>query len=281
MPELDSRTCSLGVVVAALASAGIPGGNLMQKAISPLVATVLVCLPLMAPAFAQSGGAISGNVTDTSGSAVESAKVLLKNVATQTEQTTTTDASGRYQLNELAAGVYRVRVEKAGFSTAARNLTVADPNEKVVANFELAPGDISEQVSVTAARGERDALEVPVRAETITEDQLVRQNNTSTQDALTSVPNITPVGNGPFQQRPRLRGLDSSRILILVDGERLNTSRVATDRAGVEIGLIDPTGVQSVEVISGSGSVLYGADALSGTINILTDQPEAADKVRL
>jgi len=254
----------------------------MQKAISPLVASVFVCLSLIVPAFAQSGGAISGNVTDASGSAVESAKIVLKNVATQTEQTATTDASGRYQLNDLTTGVYRVRVEKAGFSTAARNLTLADPSEKVEANFELSPGAISDQVSITAARGERDALEIPVRAETITEDQLVRQNNTATQDALTTVPNITPVGNGPFQQRPRLRGLDSSRILIMVDGERLNTSRVATDRAGVEIGLIDPTGVRSVEVISGSGSVLYGADALSGTINILTDQPERVEsKVRL
>ncbi|HKQ80335.1 MAG TPA: TonB-dependent receptor [Blastocatellia bacterium] len=254
----------------------------MQKAISPLVATVIVCLSLIAPVFAQNGGAISGNVTDSSGSAVESAKVVLKNVATQVEQSAATDASGRYQLNEVPTGIYRVRVEKAGFSTAARNLTLASANEKIEANFELAPGDIAEQVSVTAARGERDALEIPVRAETITEDQLIRQNNTATQDLLTSVPNVTPVGNGPFQQRPRLRGLDSSRILIMVDGERLNNSRVATDRAGVEIGLIDPTAIQSVEVISGSGSVLYGADALSGTINILTDQPEGgADKVRL
>jgi len=254
----------------------------MQKAISPLVAFFIVCFFLVVPASAQSGGAISGNVTDASGAAVEAAKVVLKNVATQTEQTATTDASGHYQHNDLAKGIYRVSVEKPGFSTATRNLTLGDTRESVEANFELVPGDIAEQVSVTAARGERDALEVPVRAETITEDQLIRQNNTSTQDALTAVPNITPVGNGPFQQRPRLRGLDSSRILIMVDGERLNTSRVATDRAGVEIGLIDPTGVQSVEVISGSGSVLYGADALSGTINILTDQPERVEsKVRL
>ncbi len=254
----------------------------MYKAISPLVASVFVCLSFIAPALAQNGVAVSGNVTDASGSAVESAKVVLKNVATQTEHTAATDASGRYQFSELATGIYHLRVEKLGFSTAARNLTVADTNGKVEANFELVPGALTEQVSVTALRGERDALEVPVRAEKITESQLIRQNNTSTQDALTLVPNVTPVGNGPFQQRPRLRGLDSSRILILVDGERLNTSRVATDRAGVEIGLIDPTAIQSVEVISGSGSVLYGADALSGTINILTDQPERVDsKIRL
>ncbi|MCI0388107.1 MAG: TonB-dependent receptor [Acidobacteria bacterium] len=254
----------------------------MQKAISPLVAALFACLSLIVPAFSQSGGGISGNVTDASGGVVESAKVVLKNVATQTEQTITTDASGRYQFKDLTIGNYRVGVEKAGFSTAARYLTLAKPGEKVEANFELALGVIAEQVVVTAARGERGALEVPMRTETITEDQLIRQNNTATQDALTAVPNITPVGNGPFQQRPRLRGLDSSRILIMVDGERLNTSRVATDRAGVEIGLIDPTGIRSFEVISGSGSVLYGTDALSGTINILTDQPErVASKVRL
>jgi outer membrane receptor protein involved in Fe transport len=250
----------------------------MQQAVSPLRVVVCACLLLFVPAYAQSGGGVSGRVADVSGNVVESAKVVLKNVATQTEQTVTTDASGHYQFNNIVTGVYRVRVEKGGFSVAARQLTLSAPGEKIEADFDLAPGAIAEQVSITAARGERDALELAVRAETITADQFVRQNNTATQDALTAIPNITPVGNGPFQQRPRLRGLDSSRILIMVDGERLNTSRVATDRAGVEIGLVDPTSVQAIEVISGSGSVLYGTDALSGTINILTDQPESVDR---
>src|SRR5262245_63505827 len=116
----------------------------MQKAISPLVAFVFACLFLVIPAFAQNG-AVSGTVTDASGAAVESAKVVLKNIATQTEQTATTDASGRYQLNELAIGVYRVRVEKVGFSTASRNLTLADLGAKLEYNFELVNGDIAEQ----------------------------------------------------------------------------------------------------------------------------------------
>jgi outer membrane receptor protein involved in Fe transport len=242
-------------------------------------AVVIALLSFAAPALAQNGG-ISGKVVDASGAAVAEAKVVLKNVATQTEQSATTDASGRYQINDVAVGIYRLRVEKPGFATAARSLTLADAGEKIESNFNLAPGGVAEQVSVTAARGDRDTLEIPVRAETISQQVLDRQNNTATQDALTQVPNITPVGNGPFQQRPRLRGLDSSRILILVDGERLNTTRVATDRAGVEIGLIDPTNIQSLEIVSGSGSVLYGTDALSGTINILTDQPRRVDKFR-
>ena len=240
---------------------------------------IAIILLFAVPASAQSGS-ITGKVVDGSGTAVAEARVVLKNVATQTEQSAATDTAGLYQINNVAIGIYRLRVEKTGFAAASRSLTVAEAGEKIESNFDLAPGGVAEQVSVTAARGERDALEIPVRAETIAQQVLDRQNNTATQDALTSVPNITPVGNGPFQQRPRLRGLDSSRILILVDGERLNTSRVATDRAGVEIGLVDPTNVQSLEVISGSGSVLYGTDALSGTINILTDQPQRADKLR-
>ncbi|MFN0110748.1 MAG: TonB-dependent receptor [Blastocatellia bacterium] len=253
----------------------------MQKVISALRTVVFFSAAFVIQISAQTSGVVSGKVIDASGAAIAEAKVILKNVATQIEQTAITDASGRYQLNNVTVGIYRLRIEKHGFAAATRSLTVAEAGEKIESNFDLAAGGVSAQISVTGARGERDALEIPVRTESIAGQVLERQNNTATQDALTSVPNITPVGNGPFQQRPRLRGLDSSRILIMVDGERLNTSRVATDRAGVEIGLVDPTSIQSLEVISGSGSVLYGTDALSGTINILTDQPQRADKLRV
>lgn len=223
--------------------------------------------------LAQSSNQIFGKISDQTSAVVESAKVVLKSLATQTEQVVTTDSTGAFKFENLANGLYRLTVEKSGFSSVTRSFTLISGGQPIEANIELLPGSITEVVSVTAIRGEREIQDVPVRAETITGDFVLKQNVAGTQDALTNVSNITPVGNGPFQMRPRLRGLDSSRILILVDGERLNTSRVATDRAGVEIGLIDPTSIQSLEVVSGSGSVLYGTDALSGTINILTDQP--------
>ena len=102
----------------------------------------------------------------------------------------------------------------------------------------------------------------------------------STGDALLLAPGVTPVGNGPMQVRPRLRGLDSTRVLVLVDGERLNNARTATDRAGTEVGLIDLNTVERLEVVSGAGSVLYGTDALAGTVNIITNQPRFSDALR-
>src|SRR5690606_31111574 len=102
-----------------------------------------------------------------------------------------------------------------------------------------------------------------------------------TGDAILAAPGVTPVGSGPFQVRPRLRGLDSTRVLVLVDGERLNNARTATDRAGVDVGLIDPSSIESLEVLGGAGSVLYGTDALSGTINIITNRARFSDTPRL
>ena len=80
------------------------------------------------------------------------------------------------------------------------------------------------------------------------------------------------MGNGPFGVRPRLRGLDSTRLLVLVDGERLNTARQATDRTGAEVGLISPDAISRMEIVNGAGTLMYGSDALAGTINIITNE---------
>ncbi len=242
-----------------------------------LILLVINLLLASAPVAARDGGSITGRVTDRTAGVLAGARVTLRNVATQTDLVTTTDGAGQYRFENIAIGIYRLRVELTGFNTAVRNLTVTELGEKIESNFDLVPGAITEVVSVTAARGERDETEIPAKTESLVGEELQRQNNTTTQDGLTNLSNINVVGNGPFQQRPRLRGLDSSRILILVDGERFNTTRVATDRAGVEIGLIDPTSLQSVEVAS-SGSVLYGTDALAGTINFITQQPNAVSE---
>ncbi|MGH9798808.1 MAG: carboxypeptidase regulatory-like domain-containing protein, partial [Blastocatellia bacterium] len=218
----------------------------MKKALQLLFAICVLAI-INSSLFAQTGSRIFGKVSDQASAAVEAAKVILKSPATQTEQVVTTDSSGTFKFENLSNGLYRLTVEKKGFSAVTRSFTLVTNSERIEANIELLPGSITEVVSITATRGEREVQDLPVRAETITAEAILKENVTGTQDILTKVANITPVGNGPFQMRPRLRGLDSSRILILVDGERLNTSRVATDRAGVEIGLIDPTSIQSLE----------------------------------
>jgi outer membrane receptor protein involved in Fe transport len=229
------------------------------------------------PAFA---GDIAGRVSDRTGAVLPGASVRLLTVSSGIEQFTVTDAAGAYRFTGLGPGVYRVAAGLPGFSDASRTVVMHDGNLTLTADFSLELGTIRAEVTVSAARGERDTRVVPLRVDTLDGDAIRRLAMPSTGDALVSAPGVTPVGSGPFQIRPRLRGLDSTRVLLLVDGERLNNARTATDRAGVEVGLVNTDAIEGVEVLGGAGSVLYGTDALAGTINILTNQPRYASAPR-
>ena len=222
------------------------------------------------PGFAAT---IRGSVSDATGAAVPSARVTLRVVATGQETVVETDALGGYRFDAPAAGTYLVIVTRPGFSEAARTVVVESPEANLDIPFSLEIGVLSAEVSVTASRAEREVRQIPLHVETISAAAIQQSNPVSTGDVLASVVNVTPVGSGPFGVRPRLRGLDSTRMLVLVDGERLNTARQATDRTGAEVGLISPDSISRVEIINGAGTVMYGSDALAGTVNIITNEP--------
>ncbi len=245
-----------------------------------LTAALATCAVLTLASLA-SAADIVGSAADPSGVTLPGAQVVLHNVATGAEDTIAADQDGRFRFSGLAIGIYRLTVSLDGFSKDSRTVAVGAPADTLELTFVLRPGGLSDSVTVTATRSERDALEVPIRTDTITAAQIIERSPSSTGEALLQAPGITAVGSGPFAMRPRLRGLDSTRLLVLVDGERLNNARTATDRAGTEVGLIDPFNIESLEVVSGAGSVLYGTDALAGTINIITNQPKFSDTLRV
>lgn len=240
---------------------------------------VCVLAVLLITARPMMAAEITGTATDPSGSPVSAARVSVSNLATGAQLVVQADQGGRFRVDGLSIGIYRVVIEQSAFSSDARTISIADPAETIEVAFVLHPGGLTSDVTVTAARNERDPMQVPLRTESITEAEIQALQPVSTGDALIVAPGVTPVGSGPFGVRPRLRGLDSTRLLILVDGDRLNNARTATDRSGTEVGLIDIDTVESLEVISGAGSVLYGTDALAGTINIITDQPTFSDRL--
>jgi hemoglobin/transferrin/lactoferrin receptor protein len=252
-----------------------------MKTLRRLPATLLAVIALLASVPAASAGDIVGTAADATGAVLPAAHVTLRNLATGEEQFAQADLEGTFRFSGLRAGSYLVMVESPGFSRDSRTIAVRDSGAPEEVRFTLVPGRVEMGVTVTAARNERDAAAVPLRTDIMGRDALAQKSPLSVGDALVQAPGVTPVGSGPMQVRPRLRGLDSTRVLVLVDGERLNNARTATDRAGTEVGLIDLNTVAGLEIASGAGSVLYGTDALSGTINILTHQPRFSDSLRL
>jgi outer membrane receptor protein involved in Fe transport len=220
---------------------------------------------------------LSGQIQDSSGAVVPGAAVVLRNLATADERRTVSGPDGRYRFDEVRDGTYLVLASLEGFTTDSRSLVVAGAAPPSV-DLVLSVGSLSTSVTVTAARGERDIRQVPLHVGTLSKPTLEALAPLSTGDALLAVPGVTPVSSGPFSVRPRLRGLDSTRLLVLVDGERLNNARTATDRAGTEVGLIEPSSIERIEVVNGASSLLYGTDALAGTINIVTNLPRLTDE---
>src|SRR5687767_2677280 len=234
---------------------------------------LVVFLATLGVATPLSAATISGTVFDTTGATLSAARVTLRSVATGEETVVDTDAQGRYRFDVPTAGSYLVMVTRSGFSQAARTVVLEQSGADLDVPISLELGVLNAEVSVTASRSEREVRQIPLHVETLSRAAVEQSNPLSTGDVLTSAINVTPVGNGPFGVRPRLRGLDSTRMLVLVDGERLNTARQATDRTGAEVGLISTDTIDRIEIINGAGTLMYGSDALAGTVNIITNEP--------
>lgn len=216
---------------------------------------------------------VQGQVNDATGAAIAGAIVSLRQTTADrlagTERAATTDATGSFRFENIREGRYRLSVTGVGFATATEEIALAADEERRV-ELVLQPGTISERVTVTATRSETLATDTAVPISVVERAELERRALATVGDLFRTLPGVSTTGEGPFQVRPRIRGLESNRVLILVDGERLNNTRTSTSNSGIEIGLVDVDQIESVEVARGSGSVLYGTDALAGTINIIT-----------
>ncbi len=129
---------------------------------------------------------------------------------------------------------------------------------------------LREEVVVTATRYEQDTFATPLPVSALSLEELEHLRPARLVDALKTMAGVEFTGEGPFRGLPVIRGLSSNRILILVNGERLNNARESTQFAGIQPGLVDLGEVERVEVLRGPASVLYGSDAIGGVINIIT-----------
>lgn len=85
-------------------------------------------------------------------------------------------------------------------------------------------------------------------------------------DALLAVPGVDLVKMGPWASRVSLRGLSGDRVLVMVDGVRVNTVR----GHGAQSSLVSVDRLDAVELLPGATSAQFGSDAMGGVINLVT-----------
>lgn len=240
---------------------------------SRLLLIIIVLFIFISGSFAQSLS-IQGRVEDSASAPIAGATVILRNKKTGAERAGSTDAQGRFSFENVGdSGQYELIVSSTGFGRTIRQLGLSDADVVLTLN----PAGITGQVTVTATRTEISTADTAVPVSVLDREEIEKRNVNTIGDIFRALPGTSTTNEGAFQVRPRIRGLESNRVLILVDGERLNNSRTSA-QSGIEPGLVETSQIQTVEVVRGSGSVLYGTDALAGTINIITrDTPARRD----
>ena len=146
----------------------------------------------------------------------------------------------------------------------------------LAAQDDLQPDTVQmEEIQAVATRTERAAFDVPAPVDVLEGERIDRlQADNVVADLFPLEAGLAVEGEGPFLGLPVLRGLRGNRVLVLVDGQRLNNSREAINFGGVQPGLVDVSSIAAVEVLRGPASVLYGSDAIGGIVNIVTRRPE-------
>jgi len=147
--------------------------------------------------------------------------------------------------------------------------TVKTPKTGETGNTGDAPR-ILPDVVITATRSARDPGDLPYTTDSVDEDSIrYRRPARSLPQALGEVPSVSVQQTARGLESPYIRGFTGFRTLLLVDGIRVNN---ATFREGPNQywGLVDPLAIERMEVVKGPSSVLYGSDAIGGTVNAFT-----------
>ena len=132
------------------------------------------------------------------------------------------------------------------------------------------------EVVISASKFEQSKKEVPQNIISINAKEIQLSNPQTSADLLSNSGRVfvqkSQLGGGS----PMIRGFSTNRLLITVDGVRLNN---AIFRGGnvQNVLSINPFNVEKTEVILGSGSVIYGSDAIGGVMNFYTTTPKLSE----
>jgi hemoglobin/transferrin/lactoferrin receptor protein len=134
-----------------------------------------------------------------------------------------------------------------------------------------------DQVIVSASKFEQSKRDIPQTIVNISSADIQFANPQTSADLLEGTGNVfiqkSQLGGGS----PMIRGFSTSRLLITVDGVRMNNAIFRSGNLQNVIS-IDPFSIQNTEITLGAGSVVYGSDAIGGVMSFYTKKPQLSYK---
>ena len=190
------------------------------------------------------------------------------------EFTAVTDKVGNFLIKNIPLGNYNFSFSFVGYIT--QNISIVIRDSFIYRTITLIPALVTlGEVIVVSTKADKTLKEIPLPMEVETKDALEKSNAVTAPDLLSSLPGIAIQRDGIWATSINVRGMGSSSLVMLIDGNRIET---ATDLAA-SLSLIDLNDIERIEVIKGSASSLYGTGALGGVVNFISKQPAFSEEL--
>jgi len=173
---------------------------------------------------------------------------------------TTSDINGKYILNNLPNGNFKIIFKHIGFESQTKNF-ILNGNEIIVSLTLQEDLHQIDEVIVSTAFNKLQSQNV-MKVEHQSVKSLQQKGVATLIEGLSTIPGISQISTGTSIGKPVIRGLSGNRVLVYSQGVRMENQQFGEEHG---LGLSD-AGVESVEVIKGPASLLYGSDALGGVL---------------
>ncbi|HUH26709.1 TonB-dependent receptor [Gelidibacter sp.] len=177
----------------------------------------------------------------------------------QLEKGATSDFDGNFTLSNLPNGTFPIVVSIIGYETFSQNITFPSTDHLHLA---LIPSAIEMEEIIISTPFHKLQSENVMKVERQTVANLKSKGAVTLSEGLTTIAGVESITTGVSIGKPVIRGLSSNRVLVYTQGVRLENQQFGDEHG---LGLSD-AGIESVEVIKGPASLLYGSDALGGVL---------------
>lgn len=229
----------------------------------PFITLLLIGTLLLAATVFGQNQKITGIVQDTeSGEVLPNANIIIQG----TTLGAAADQNGEFVIATLSAGAVTLKVSYLGYEPAFFAVDLSRPTVMPLI-FKLKKSFLQlDQVVVTAMRSEKLLENVPVMTEVILRQEIDEKGAEDLSEVLEDRAGITVETESSGGAMFYMNGVDSKRILLLVDG--VPVAGKVNNRNPLD--LVDADKIDRVEIVKGPGSALYGTEAMGGVVNVIT-----------
>lgn len=233
---------------------------------SGVFALVLGVLPAVAQQSANSDGqmsSIAGQIRQSgSNKPVAKATIIVEGSSLEA----TSDSEGRFTIPNVPAGTHHLVIAAPGF-LPLRVEVVLGAAPPPTLDVTLTP-EVHYTEVISVSPNARDQFESYQPTSVLGGQDLAKQLEGTLGATLENQPGVAERSFGPGPSRPVIRGLDGDRVLILEDGQRVGDLSSQSGDHGVTV---NPASASRIEVVRGPATLLYGANAIGGLVNVIND----------